>query len=549
MTSLDGLAGAGLARLREARRAAGDAIHDLAMVTRLTRDLPKFVRRPLGPDEARRRLHRQIATREQRFLATVDRTVFRQPRSPYLALLRHAGCEPGDLRTLVSQTGVEGALRTLADRGVYVTYEEMKGRREAVRGSLRFAFREASFDNPLARPHIVLHTSGSGGRPGRVGYSLRVIDEWATSMAAVFEAHGTSSPRHVCWWPVPFNWFLMTARLGHPAQAWMYPVHPLPAAVRLAARYVTLVGRLGGYRFPPPIRLDLDRPERLIGWLTDQLRTGEPLLLRTMPSAATRLASAAIRDGHDLRGVTLLSGGEPVTAGRRRQIEASGMRLIVMYASVELNGLAYGCAAPAAVDDVHVMTDRYAVVQRRRSATVGGPTVDALLVTGLNPTAGKVALNAEAGDYAHLEERACDCLLGRLGLRTHLSEIRSFEKLTGEGVAFLRSNLERILEEYLPARFGGTGVDYQFAEEEAPSTRTRLVLRVSPSVGAIDEDALRAFLLHELGRGSLVDRQQAALWRAAGTIGIRREAPLTTRAGKVLPFQSRVRGGSANGLW
>ena len=126
-------------------------------------------------------------------------------------------------------------------------------------------------------------------------------------------------------------------------------------------------------------------------------------------------------------------------------------------------------------------------------------------------------------------------------MRTHLSEMRSFEKLTGEGVTFARSNLMEIMEEELPARFGGTGLDYQLAEEEASDGRTRMTLRVSPSVGPLDEDALRAAFLNALGRGSLAEKYSADLWRSADTLDIRRERPLATRAGKVLPFHLQAR--------
>jgi hypothetical protein len=132
--------------------------------------------------------------------------------------------------------------------------------------------------------------------------------------------------------------------------------------------------------------------------------------------------------------------------------------------------------------------------------------------------------------------RDCGCSLGVLGLRTHLSEIRSFEKLTGEGVTFARANLERILEDALPARFGGTGLDYQLIEEEAGDGATRLVLRVAPSVGDVDEAAVRAVLLRELGRDGLVERHMTDDWRQVGTVRLSREPPLRTPAGKIMPF-------------
>jgi hypothetical protein len=256
------------------------------------------------------------------------------------------------------------------------------------------------------------------------------------------------------------------------------------------------------------------------------------------PSACARLGLAAVRAGHDLRGVTFLATGVAVTEARRRQAEASGARVMVVYSSVDVSAPAYGCAAPAAVDDMHVMRDRCALICRQRPATAEGPVVDAILATALSPAAPRIAFNSETGDYGRLEERSCDCLFGELGLRGHISEIRSFEKLTGEGVTFARTDLQRILEEVLPRRFGGSAVDYQLQEEHVPGGATRLILRVSPSVGPVDEAALRGSLLADLGLSGASDGYNARLWRDAGTVEVRREAPLATRAGKVLPLQS-----------
>jgi hypothetical protein len=135
-----------------------------------------------------------------------------------------------------------------------------------------------------------------------------------------------------------------------------------------------------------------------------------------------------------------------------------------------------------------------------------------------------------------MERRDCDCALGQLGLRTHLSEIRSFEKLSGEGTTFARTNLEYILEEALPARFGGSSLDYQLLEEEADDSATRLVLRVHPSIGALNEAAVRTALLAEIERGDLVNRYQARLLGRVGAVVISRQPPLPTKGGKILPF-------------
>ena len=517
-------------------RRARDVREESAMLARLSRNLPGQLRRPLSFAGARAAMLAGISSRERQIVTLVERSVYRHPSSPYRALLRHAGCVPGDFRHLVAQDGVEGALKELAGRGVYLTFDELKGRTEVRRGTLRLTIEPGALDNPLSSPIISQYTSGSGGRPGRVRHSLASLRGRAVSLAMTLAAHGVDRPELVFWWPSPTTHMIIDGVLGYPSVGWFYPVHPLPLPARIIGRHLAVLGRIGGYRFPPPRYCDLATPERMVSWIARRLDAGRSLVFWTMASSAARVSVEATERGLDLRRLTFVLAGEPVTEARRRLLEASGARVIVQYSSVETAGLSYGCATPSAADDVHLSTERYAVVQQQRAVSLDGPQVEALLFTTLSPSSPAIMLNAETGDYARVEERSCGCLLGGLGLRTHISEIRSFEKLTGEGVTLARSSLLRILEDVLPARFGGTSLDYQLAEEEAPGGTTRVVLRVSPAVGAIDHATLRATLLDKLGRGSTVDRYQADVWRNASTVEIRREPPLATRAGKVLPF-------------
>ena len=92
-----------------------------------------------SPTHRRRRRVTIVRTRLQRrgddFLAVARRSIYGWPASPYRRLLAHAGCEYGDLERLVRDDGVEGALATLLQHGVFLTVEEFKGRRPAVRGT------------------------------------------------------------------------------------------------------------------------------------------------------------------------------------------------------------------------------------------------------------------------------------------------------------------------------------------------------------------------------------------------------------------------------
>ena len=111
--------------------------------------LPRTYRRArLTGAEARAILEARLQHRERDFLTLVKQTVYGHASSPYLELLRTAGCEYGDVERLVQAEGLEGALGALFRRGVYLTLDELKGRRPAVRGSTSIAVGQARLRNP-----------------------------------------------------------------------------------------------------------------------------------------------------------------------------------------------------------------------------------------------------------------------------------------------------------------------------------------------------------------------------------------------------------------
>jgi phenylacetate-coenzyme A ligase PaaK-like adenylate-forming protein len=335
----------------------------------------------------------------------------------------------------------------------------------------------------------------------------------------------------------PVDHLLRNPKMRVPMRAWFYQLAPLPWSVRLGGLYLAVLARLAGQRLPLPRRCDLHQPERMAGWLVEQRRQGTEICLVSTVSVAVRVAAAATAAGLSLDGVTFYVRSEPYTEARQRTIVASGARAVSLYGCQEASSIGISCAAPQAPDDLHAFDSRYGLVQRSRQLGEGGPEIEALLVTTLSEHAAKTLLNVETGDSAEIERRDCDCKLGGLGLRTHLSNIRSFEKLTGEGMTFARTNLTQVVEAILPARFGGTSIDYQVVEEERPSGLPRLALRISPTVGPLDEEVVRAAFLETLAQDGELERYMAAFWKRANTIEIERRAPHVTPAGKVLPFQ------------
>ena len=122
----------------------------------------------------------------------------------------------------------------------------------------------------------------------------------------------------------------------------------------------------------------------------------------------------------------------------------------------------------------------------------------------------------------------------RVGWASHLHSIRSFEKLTAGGMTFLGSDVIRVLEEELPARFGGGPTHYQLVEDEAADGRPRLRLFVHPTVGPIDSAAVADAFLGAIGGGSGVERVMELQWRQANLLQVERRPPLTNGSGKIL---------------
>jgi len=511
-------------------------LNDLVMLARLSLEFGRFLRKPLVVEEAVEILRHRLETREERFLRMVKQAIYGYPQSPYLQLLQAAGCQFEDLRALVNQDGLEGALSHLVQAGVYVTFDEFKGRSVAVRGGRRFVFDEADFNNPCLSPHFEVRSGGTRGPGTSVRTALPFIADLAVSTSLALHAHGLSESDHAIWLNGGVTPELVYAKLGHPPVAWFYQVDPLPMRANAGARYLAALSRMLGSRLPTPRFLDLQDPAGMATWLAGHIKDGKPICVTTYASSAVRICTAAREKGISLRGVCFITLGEPFTEAKQRAAEAAGARALVRYAFTEAGILGFACHTPECSDDLHFFSDCYGLIQRKRTVGDSGVSVDAFLYTSLLPTAPKILLNVESGDCGSLHRRGCGCALGALGLTTHLGRIRSFEKLSGEGMTFVQTDLLRVLEEFLPARFGGTSSDYQLLEWEGENGILRLFLIVSPRVGPLNEQRVRDSFLEEMEGGDTFKRLSAGVWRQAGTVEVKRQWPVATKAGKILPF-------------
>jgi hypothetical protein len=125
--------------------------------------------------------------------------------------------------------------------------------------------------------------------------------------------------------------------------------------------------------------------------------------------------------------------------------------------------------------------------------------------------------------------------LGDFGLNVHLSKVRSYEKLTGEGVTFVGADLERLLDEILPQRFGGNPGTYQLVEEEVDG-RPKISIVVSPSVGPLSDEDVISAVIEWLTARPAGGRLMSAIWEQMKSLQVVRREPYQTARAKVLPL-------------
>ena len=517
-------------------------VGDLIKYSRLALELRGFLHGTITMEESQRVIAERLRDREKNFLSLVQKGIYQNPKSPFLKLLELAGCEYGDIEAGVNQDGIEATLKKLLAEGVYVSWEEFKGRKEVVRGGQHFQFKQRDFDNPFLPVYYQKQSSGSRSAGTRTAFDLNHQLEKSYHELIMLSINNVLDVPIGLWYPVlPAATGISNAlrywKAGNLAVRWFSPVDErqvqTPLTHRLAMRYILYGSRLWGVKLPKPENVGLSEAVKVARWMADTKQQSGRCCLSCYSSLAVKACQAAIENGLDIAGSHFFSGGEPLTEAKRRQIEAAGASVTPRYSMSEIGRIGYGCPESSATDDVHLLHDSVALIQHRRQVEPADAYVDTFLLTPLFSSTPKILLNMESDDYGVIETRRCDCLLGQLGFNTHLHDIRSFAKLTGSGMTMVGTDLVRILEEVLPAKYGGAAPDYQLLEEEDSRGQTHLSLIISPEVGEVDESDVIATLLKELRRVPHPGKLTAGFWDRAKILRIQRRQPIS-QMGKVM---------------
>lgn len=495
-------------------------------------------------------LRKRMARREDNFLELADRGIFNYPRSPYLPLLSAKKIKFDDVRSWIRRDGLEACLRILEQEGVYFTVDEFKGKTPVRRGSVTFLCDEKMFDNPYLSNCYEVRSGATRSAGTRIRIDFNYLHQRCLYDAFLLSLHGCLTAPVANWFPVfpgapGINSSLRFAHIGNPVRRWFSQVTGDQVRVnwekKLGTATIFAVHRLAGNHLAEPEYASLNDAMKIARWASEAVAEYGKCVIYTFAASAVRVCMAATDANLNLNGVRFLVTGEPLTPQKKREIESAGGFAIPVYGISEAGVIAAGCDRfHSQSDHCHSYADTTAIITHRQIVPNFDLRLDSYLFTTLLYESPKLLLNVGMGDYGDLTQGDCSCGFGELGFHTVLSNIRSYEKLTGEGVTFVDTDFVRILEKDLPKTFGGRSTDYQLVEEEDADGITRLHLLVSPHVGEIDEPGLIEMFMALLQRNGASPESWAQsgveMWRQSGAVRIRRMDPMCTASGKILPF-------------
>lgn len=514
----------------------------------------KFLKERIQPQQAlelaAKTLRERLIYREKNFLNLIEKGIFGYSKSPYLQLLSNKKIKFLDIKQWVEKDGIESVLKKLYTEGIYFTVDEFKGKIEVIRNGLRFKCNESEFDNPFLSPAYEVRSGATRSAGTRIRIDFDYLVQRCFYDAFLLNMHGVLTSPIANWFPIfpgapGINSSLRLARIGNPPKKWFSQVEKTRIKVnwekRWGINYIFFISKISGVPIAKSEFISLNNAYDVARWASVTLDHHPNCVVYTFASSAVRVCMAANENNLNLKGAKFLVTGETLTSQKKREIESVGAKAIPVYGISEAGVVGAGCNQNYSESDhCHTYKDTIAIINYKYKVSHTDAEVDSLLFTSFIYESPKLLLNVGMGDYGIVTKKTCECSFGKLGFDTHISNIRSYEKLTGEGVTFVDTDFIRIIEKDLPIKFGGQSTDYQLVEKEDIRGLTRLNLLVSPRLGDVNEKAIEdTFVkLLKFSEDSPESWSQSGseMWSQARTIRVKREYPIPTIRGKILPF-------------
>jgi hypothetical protein len=519
---------------------------------RFINGIRKFGQARMQPEEAaaaaRKLLAKRMAAREENFLSFVEKGIFQYSNSPYLNLMKPRNISFQVLKSWVSKDGIEASLRTLEREGVYFNVEEFKGRVPVRRNGCLFRCEPAMFDNPFLSYVYEVRSGATRSEGTRIRIDFDYLHQRSLYDALLLDIHGCLKAPVANWFPVfpgapGINSSLRFSHIGNPVRRWFSQVDENKLTIglerKLGKKLLFWLSRLNGCPLAEAEHVGLNEARTVAQWAARMLESNPQCVIYTFAASAVRVCIAAAEAGLNIRGTKFLVTGEPLTQQKRREIESTGATAVPVYGISEAGVIAAGCNVPHGQSDhCHLYQDTTAIITHDLNVPYSDTTVRSYLFTSLLYEAPKLLLNVGMGDFGDIRMQTCRCGFGQAGFEACLSNIRSYEKLTGEGVTFVDTDFVWILEKKLPEIFGGRSTDFQVVEEEDSNGIPQLQLLVSPRVGNVNEREVVNTFVKLLRRAE--DRGWAQsgteMWQQSGIVRMVRDFPMPTASGKIMPF-------------
>lgn len=524
----------------------------IRFVTGLQRYFKERLEPSFALETARKLLMERIRCREQNFLNILKKGIFGYQKSPYLKLLAPKKIVYNDICQWVNKNGIEGALQQLYNEGVYFTVDEFKGKTEVNRNGVLFHCKESMFDNPFLSSVYEVRSGATRSAGTRVRIDFEYLKQRSLYDAFLLHVHDALESPIANWFPLfpgapGINSSLRFTRIGNPPKKWFSQVQKAQVKVNWEKTWGTslifFMARLQGVPLAKPEYVNLNNALKVAQWAKSMLDYHPNCVIYTFATSAVRVCMAAKENNINIKGVRFLVTGETLTPQKKIEIEQAGARAIPVYGISEAGVIAAGCNLEHEnqyCDHCHIYKDTTAIISHKHMVSHFDSMVDSFLFTTLLYESPKLLLNVGMGDYGTLSTSNSGCEFSDIGFDTCISQIRSYEKLTGEGVTFVDTDFIRIIEKDLPRKFGGCSTDYQLIQEEDGKGLNRLRLIISPKLGQIDEESVVQEFIELLKNSENSPESWAqsgtVMWNQARMVRVRRDYPVATRSGKILPF-------------